>query len=126
LFVDSGASKGSVSYMTVSVTGGATTKRLTFIVNKTGTGLVTTVKEENVNLYPNPARDFVNITYDPKDNIKTVVLYNLIGKAVQAYKVSNNASAKLDFDNSLAAGVYFVRLMNDRGQVVATRRFTKQ
>jgi hypothetical protein len=125
-FADSGAVSGAISYVTILVIGGTTTKRLTFILNKTGVGVVTTVKEENVNPYPNPARDFVNITYDPKDNIKTAVLYNLIGKAIQAYKVSNNASAKLDFDNNLAAGVYFVRLMNDRGQVVATRRFTKQ
>ena len=125
-YVDDGtAAVGSVSSMTMLVTGGATTKRLVFMLNKISTGLVTTVKEEAVNVYPNPARDFVNVKYDPKSGVKSISVYNLIGKTVQNYKVTDNSSARLDLDN-IPAGVYFMRLMDAQGQIVATRRFTRQ
>lgn len=125
-YLDDGtAAVGSVSSMTILTAGGATTKKLVFVVTKTTTGLVTTVKEEAVNVYPNPARDFVNVKYDPRSGVKSIAVYNLIGKTVQNYKVTDNSSARLDLDN-IPAGVYFMRLMNAQGQIVATRRFTRQ
>lgn len=101
-------------------------RTLTFIAEKNNVGVTTTVvNEDNVKLFPNPAHDFLNVLYDAKSNVKTAAIFNLIGKTIQVYKVSDDNSAKLDLEN-IPSGVYFLRLMNDKGQVVATRRFTHQ
>lgn len=101
-------------------------KFLTFIATKGTTGVVTVTRsEDNVVLYPNPARDYVNVLFSPESGVKNIALYNLIGKPVMVYRVQGSNSAKLELDN-VASGVYFMRLMNAQGNVIATRRFTHQ
>lgn len=102
-------------------------RTLTYIGYKNSTGITTTVNSnDEVILYPNPARESVNVIFDSKSGVKTIAIYNLIGKLVSPiYRPSGNNSAKLDI-NEYPAGIYFIRLMNSNGQVVATRRFVHQ
>lgn len=79
---------------------------------------------EEITLYPNPAHNEVNVVFDAGADVKHVAIYNIIGKAVANYRVSGN-SANLNIDNA-APGIYFVRLINSNGNVVATKKFTKQ
>ena len=79
----------------------------------------------SVVLYPNPTRDEVNILYDPGYNVRNIAVYNIIGKIVAVYRVSDNSSANLDLSN-VPSGLYFLRLMNESGEVVVTKKFTKQ
>lgn len=128
LFIANNPTNGTSARVTVLLQDEASSysRTLTFIAYKSATGITTTVvSDDNVKLFPNPARDFVNVIYDAKANVKTAAIYNLIGKTIQVYKVSDNNSAKLDLEN-VPSGVYFIRLMNATGQVVATRRFTRQ
>ena len=126
IFKDNGAAIGSTSYMIVNVTAGATTRRLVFIATKTALGINTSVKsDDNVAVFPNPARESINVLFDRQSGVKTIAIYNMIGKAMRVFKPSDDNSAKLDLDN-IPSGVYFVRLLNNDGQVVATRRFTRQ
>jgi hypothetical protein len=128
LFAVNNPANGTSARVTVHLTDEATaySRTLTFIAYKSALGITTTViGDDNVKLFPNPARDFINVLYDSKANVKTAAIYNLIGKTIQVYKVSDNNSAKLDLEN-VPSGVYFLRLMNANGQVVATRRFTRQ
>jgi hypothetical protein len=77
-------------------------------------------------LYPNPARESINVLYDEKAGVKTIAIYNLIGKLMgPIYRPTNNGSAKIDLDE-MPNGVYFLRLMDAGGHVLATRRFTRQ
>ncbi len=80
---------------------------------------------EDVVLYPNPARDEINIVYDVASDVKNILVYNIIGKVMAAYKVTNNGSANLNLEN-IPQGIYFVRLLNSHGVIVATRKFIKQ
>lgn len=80
---------------------------------------------DEVSLYPNPARDELNVLFSPDADVKIISVYNLIGKVVSVYKLSSNAGAKLDTGN-IPTGVYFIRLINGHGDVVATRKFTHQ
>jgi hypothetical protein len=58
--------------------------------------------------------------------VKTIAVYNLIGKLMgPIYKPSSSSSAKIDLDD-MPTGIYFLRLMDGQGRVVATRRFTRQ
>lgn len=101
-------------------------RTLTFIAWKPALGVAqTTVSSDDVSLFPNPARDAVNVIYDQNAGVKKIAIYNLIGKMMQAYIPMDTRSAKLDLDN-IPSGVYFIRLMDSQGHVVATRRFNKQ
>jgi hypothetical protein len=110
--------------------GAADTAVTTFVACKIAPTVTTNVAVANVhnvnevNLYPNPATNEINVVYDEAADIKSVAIYNLIGKLNNVYKVSGN-SANLSIEN-LPSGIYFVRLMNTLGQTVVTRKFTKQ
>src|SRR5690606_29734799 len=121
---------GSVAWVSVVFTDNSSfplyKDTLTFICTNNKTTAINNLKtsEKSIQIYPNPANNFVNVVYDRSLNVKNIAVYNLIGKMVSIYKVGNT-SAKLDIDN-LPSGVYFVRLLNDKGIVVGTRRLTHQ
>lgn len=95
----------------------------TYIIGK-GTANVPSVKTSDISLYPNPATSSVNVVYDAAADIKTLAIYSIIGKQVGVYRSTGN-SANMSVEN-LPDGIYFVRLMNSHGDVVATKKFTKQ
>lgn len=96
----------------------------TFMINNYPTGVPTVKQADEIILYPNPAQNEVNVVFDGNSDIKSVSIYNLIGKQVSLYRVIGN-SANLNIE-SLPTGIYFVRLHNSHGDVVLTRKFTKQ
>ena len=100
-------------------------KTITFVVNHTSLGVANVNKATEVNLYPNPAHDELNVVYEPSADIKTIAVYSIIGKTMGVYKVSDPTGANLHIEN-MPSGIYFVRLMNSHGEAVVTRRFTKQ
>ncbi len=122
-----GASAGT-HYVTVRLSdnGLPTCSRdVTFIVSKLPTAVSNVNGTDNdVKLYPNPASDEVNLVFSQNPDIKTVAIYNVIGKMMSVYKV-NGTSANLNI-SSIPSGIYFVRMANSHGDVVVTRKFTKQ
>lgn len=113
-------------YLTMNLAekGGVYDKDITFIFAKWATNVPGVSNMDDIVLYPNPARAELNVTYNAKTGIKTAAVYNLIGKQLVAYKVGKT-SAKLNIDN-IPSGIYFLRLMDGNGKVVATRKFTHQ
>ena len=97
----------------------------TYIVTKTTTSVSVVKSTGDVTMYPNPATTALNVVYDASADIKNIAIYNIIGKQVNMFRVSGATSASLNVEN-LSDGIYFVRLMNSNGEVVATRKFTKQ
>lgn len=120
-------SAGVSHYVTVSITdvGSGYTHNETFVIYRPplAVGNVNTVAADVV-LYPNPARDEVNVVFDANADVKNIAVYNIIGKVMNVYKV-NGDSANLNIEN-IPSGIYFVRLMNSHGEVVVTKKFTKQ
>ncbi|MEN8122803.1 MAG: T9SS type A sorting domain-containing protein [Bacteroidota bacterium] len=80
------------------------------IANKVGSVFY----EQNLNIYPNPATDIVNIEY--KSSITKVELYNYVGVLV----LSKNVSSKFSEVNisNLNAGVYIFRITTLDGIIV--------
>jgi hypothetical protein len=110
------------AYDTVS----QTSRTLTFIAYKGSLGVTNFSSSDDVVIYPNPAHEVVNVLYDAKAGVKTIAVYNLIGKLVgPIYRPTSTTSAHLEL-NDMPTGVYFLRLMDGQGRVVATRRFTRQ
>jgi hypothetical protein len=103
-----------------------TQRTLTFIVMKNPSGISTTSSQDDVVMYPNPAREALNILYNEGAGVRTIAVYNLIGKLMgPVYKPSSPSSAKISLED-MPTGVYFLRLMDGQGHVIATRRFTRQ
>lgn len=80
---------------------------------------------EKVLVYPNPAKNDLNVVFDKSMNVRNIAIYNLVGKQVSNFKVTGNSGAKLDIEK-IPSGVYFLRLIDNSGRVTATRRFTHQ
>jgi hypothetical protein len=100
-------------------------KNITFIATRAPTGVSTVVRaDDNVILYPNPAKNDVNVIFDQNAGVKNIAIYNIIGKAMSIYKVNGN-SAKMNLEN-IPSGIYFVRLFDGQGRIIATRKFTHQ
>jgi hypothetical protein len=116
---------GGPFYVVVEFKEGSTTDTAVFALSKFATNINKTPKaENNISIYPNPARSEVNVLFDANADIRNIAVYNLIGKAVAVYRVSNG-SAKLDIDN-MPSGIYFMRFVDGNNHVVATRKFTHQ
>lgn len=67
-------------------------------------------------IYPNPASDGVNVTWDAQSTIEPTLLelYDVTGKLVLTQKVSDNANQEyIDFGPAkIDAGVYLLRILN--------------
>lgn len=113
-------------YVTTEVSQGSTKDTVTYIVNKWTTSVnnVASKSADNVVLYPNPVRGDLNVVFAGMNEVKSLGIYNLIGKQVSAYKV-NGTSASVSMDN-MPSGIYMLRLMDGQGRVVAVRKFNKQ
>ena len=71
-------------------------------------------------LYPNPAKDILNISTKNQTEIQSVEIYNLIGQVVIAIPNSTN---KIDV-SSLEAGTYFMKVNTKKGS--STTKFVKE
>ena len=118
----------SKSYSTIEITSGTTVKNATFIAYKTkATGIVSTILQDNdIAIYPNPAQNYIDVVYSPSSDVKTIAIYNLIGKAVSVYKVTDKSSARCEFNAEMPSGIYVVRVADSKGAVIATRKITRQ
>ncbi|WP_276133243.1 T9SS type A sorting domain-containing protein [Polluticoccus soli] len=117
--------QGSYDF-SVSVSDGTYTDTMTFVVEKFPTSVNSVNRTtDGISVYPNPARDELNVKFNANTGINYITLYNMIGKALTVYKVSASNSAKLDIQN-VPAGIYFIRLTDAQGRVVGTRKFTRQ
>lgn len=79
------------------------------------------IKEDNLNfkVYPNPTTDYFQID---GDGIDKVVIYNIIGREVRSYKVTEGAKYPV---SELPEGIYIIRLINSNGLPVKTMRLSK-
>ena len=113
-------------YMTVSLRDASSgeIKYVTFMPCLFPASVPGVANDDDIRIYPNPAREELNVVYSAAANVKTIAVYNIIGKVLNVYRVSGD-SANLNLEN-IPPGIYFVRLMNAYGGVVATRKFTRQ
>ena len=123
-FVNTSAPTNSVCYFSILISAtGSANKTIWYKVTKDPLG-VNTISRVNdaVVIFPNPARDVVNIAIDPSMGASTMVISNLIGRTIGTYNVGNGVQ-KIDMDNA-PTGVYFLRVCDAQGKVLETKKFT--
>ena len=76
----------------------------------------------SVSLYPNPAKEYVDIRVDGDLNVKTMEVYDVYGKLLNTVIVTENPT-RINI-SGLANGMYFVRVTTEEGMV--TKTFVKK
>ena len=82
--------------------------------------------ENSVTLYPNPAKEYVDIRVDGDLNVTAMEVYDVYGKVVRTVVGANDYSPLPTRVNvsGLADGMYFVRVTTEAGMV--TKTFVKK
>jgi hypothetical protein len=80
------------------------------------------LKEEQLQVYPNPAQDFVTISFDlPLDEAPTFYMYDFTGKLLKS-GVLGKKETQIDIDN-LPKGVFLLEIVSTKDRY--KRKFTK-
>jgi Secretion system C-terminal sorting domain len=80
-------------------------------------------QKPTINVYPNPATDFISLTND-NSSVQRVMVYNLIGRLTKTFEVEYEEQRFTVSD--LPDGLYLVRLMDKTGKIVVTQRINKR
>jgi hypothetical protein len=78
--------------------------------------------ENSIVLFPNPAREYVDIRIDGDVNVTNMEVFDVYGKLINTVNVIDNPT-RINV-NGLADGMYFVRVTTDKGAV--TKTFVKK
>lgn len=84
-------------------------------------GISTFNSPKGIELYPNPARDRVVVSW-PGNTGAQISMYNILGKSVLEKNYETGYSAELDIAN-LPQGVYYLKIQS--GEIHRTLRFKK-
>ena len=90
-------------------------------VQTTNVGIVNFL-DNSVMLFPNPAREYVDIRIDGDMNVTALEVYDVYGKLINTVNVVENPT-RINVAG-LANGMYFVRVSTDNGAV--TKTFVKK
>jgi len=75
---------------------------------------------ENFNVYPNPTKDFINVSFD-NENLQDIEIdfYNVLGKKVYSEKLNNFSGSyekNIDFSR-MPEGIYFLKMKTENGSI---------
>ena len=90
-------------------------------ISVTTTGIASWL-ENSVSLYPNPAKEYVDIRVDGDLNVSMMEVYDVYGKLLNTVNVVDNPT-RINV-SGLADGMYFVRVTTEKGMV--TKSFLKK
>jgi len=77
-----------------------------------------------VNIYPNPASDYVNIILNDK-RITNVNVVNVIGRRIAKFNFEGKNEIRVPLDK-VSNGIYLLQFADANGKVLGVRRVTKQ
>jgi len=87
-----------------------------------GTSIDNFTLASSINLMPNPADNYIELTINSNVEVKEAVVFNAFGQMIQTVELNNN-HARIDLSN-MASGMYFVRVSGDNA--TATKKFIKK
>ena len=88
----------------------------------TGVGIDNITLANSINLMPNPADNYIDLSINSNVEVKEAVVFNAFGQMIQKVELTDN-HARIDL-RDMAAGMYFVRVNNDN--VSATKKFIRK
>ena len=73
-----------------------------------------------ISLSPNPAKDLLNITSQDFENVKSISIYNMLGKLIQT---TANPNKSINVSH-LRTGNYIIKLITEKGEI--SKKFIKE
>lgn len=101
------------------------TATATFIVCKTAVAVTNVSNEQSVVITPNPAQSVLHIAYDKGADVRAIAVYDIVGRQLFKQEATGETRTTIDLEGMMP-GMYFVRIFNGGGNVIATRQITKQ
>lgn len=114
---------GGPYYITIEFKNGTETKYGTYEFYKWPTGIATANKTDDIMLYPNPAKNDLNIFSGSLD-VKTAVITTTIGQVAASYQLTGSRS-NINIE-SLPSGTYFIKLLDAQNNVKAIRKIVHE
>jgi hypothetical protein len=99
----------------------------TYVIGQVSAGVAEAARksvEDIISVYPNPATSSLNVVYNGVAGVTNIGIYSIIGRQMKMYSTTES-SASLDVEQ-LPAGLYFLKLLDAQGYVLAAQRFAKQ
>ena len=90
------------------------TKTFTVLVRNT-TGLAEAFEAGSIKIYPNPAKNYLQVEVPERENVTEIQLTNAIGQVVASQKPTAG-QVRLNVSN-VAGGIYFVKITNANGSI---------
>lgn len=94
---------------------------MTFSINEATTNNYAFTGQEEVRVFPNPATEYFSV--DGIDKLKEVIVINLVGQEVKRFSASRKAKYNI---SELIRGLYLIRLVDNKEQVIKTVRLSKR
>jgi photosystem II stability/assembly factor-like uncharacterized protein len=70
-----------------------------------------------ITLYPNPASDYVNLSFIEAGEDYKIEIYDALGKKVLKKKYISSSSDERIYLNEISAGIYFINIYSDTDQI---------
>jgi poly(beta-D-mannuronate) lyase len=82
---------------------------------------------QNIKVYPNPFDNEINVEIAPEiiSKISSLRLIDIMGKVIQENKETSNINI-LEFNKSLTNGLYFLQIIDNRGNVIQSKKIIKK
>lgn len=85
------------------------------------------VSAKSLRVYPNPAKDIVNIELNENLPVSGLKIFNATGQLIYQHQYFNlNRGSKITIPLNMNSGVYYLQITNQNGQTIATRKLIKQ
>lgn len=99
---------------------------LVIIVNKTATSIASiSVNDNRVKTYPNPVQNQLQVYTDKSLSATSISVFDITGK-MQGTTAVNSKGTTTDVDTrNLSKGIYLLKVTDAQGQLITTRKFTK-
>lgn len=99
---------------------------VTYILQKGTLGLNSiSLKDERVVLSPNPAVNQVKVFADKSLGAKQITVINMLGRTVLNQDMAAGSEEAVVNLNGVASGMYMVRVSDAKGNVITSRKLTK-
>ena len=111
------------TFVNQSVTGGNYNTFIGFLnLSSVSTGLSENFYNSNINIFPNPTRNTINIDVSNYSSaIKKIEFYSVLGKKILECQFQNNINIS-DFPD----GIYLLKIIDNYGKVVLSEKIIKK
>tara|TARA_B110000908_G_scaffold109092_1_gene128040 strand:+ start:1314 stop:2534 length:1221 start_codon:yes stop_codon:yes gene_type:complete len=94
-----------------------------FHLTSTGSTNTNNISTANINLYPNPVNDKINIAFNNTNEVQNITITDVTGRTIHTEKVTSNTNVVTVNTSNYPSGIYFCEIKGV--STVETIKFTK-